>query len=129
MIQVGRICLKIAGRDAGKKAIVVETLDDSNVIIDGEVRRRKCNIKHLEPTSQEIKLKKGASHTDVVKEFKKIGIEVVTTKPRKKKSEKPIKNRITNQKKKLEEKKAKQKAKKEKTSKKITPKTKQEKKK
>ncbi len=52
MTEVGTVCLKIAGRDAGMKAVVVEKLDKEFVLIDGQVRRRKCNIKHLEPLTE-----------------------------------------------------------------------------
>jgi len=43
----GRICVKTAGRDAGLKCVIVDVLDDKFVLIDGETRRRKCNILHL----------------------------------------------------------------------------------
>ena len=38
MFQVGRLCIKIAGRDAGKKCVIVSVLDDVFVLIDGEWR-------------------------------------------------------------------------------------------
>lgn len=82
MMEVGRLCVKIAGRDTGKRCVIVDVLDDRFVTIDGETRRRKCNVKHLEPRADVLKLKKGASHADVVGEFKKLGIEVKEKKPR-----------------------------------------------
>jgi len=84
MIEVGRLCLKIAGRDSGKRCLVVEIIDDKTAMIDGQTRRKKCNIKHLEPTKTKITLKKGASHSEVAKEFSKLGIEI-----KEKKSKKP----------------------------------------
>ncbi len=75
MIEIGRLCIKIAGRDAGKKCVVVDVIDDNTVLIDGETRRRNCNIKHIEPLKETIKIKKGASHTDIVSEFKKLKID------------------------------------------------------
>lgn len=84
-IEVGRLCLKLAGRDAGKKAVIVDILENNYVLIDGEVRRRKCNILHLEPLKEVIKIKKGASRNDVKAEFKKLGIELRDTKPKEKK--------------------------------------------
>jgi large subunit ribosomal protein L14e len=62
MIEIGRLCVKTAGRDAGLKCIIVDILDDKFVLIDGETRRRKCNILHLEPLKDVIKIKKNASH-------------------------------------------------------------------
>jgi len=86
MIEIGRICLKIAGRDAGKKCVVVEVIDSKFVLIDGETRRRKSNIAHLEPLAQTLKISKGASHDKVVAAFKEIGIVVPEKKPKPKKT-------------------------------------------
>jgi len=98
MIEVGRLCLKIAGRDAGLKCVIVEILDNNYVLIDGETRRRKCNIMHLESLKDVVKIKKGASHEEIKKEFDKLGLKARDTKPKDKK-EKPVKVR----KKKIEE--------------------------
>jgi len=92
MIEIGRLCLKTAGRDAGCKCIIVDILDAHYVLIDGETRRRKCNILHLEPLKEVIKIKKGVSHEDVKAEFKKLGLEVRKKKPKEKK-ERPKKIR------------------------------------
>ncbi len=82
MIEIGRLCLKLAGRDANKKCVVIEILDDNYVTIDGETRRRKCNIQHIEPLNQVLNIKEGASHSEVVKEFKKLGMELKETAPK-----------------------------------------------
>jgi len=82
MIEIGRLCLKIAGRDAGMKCVVVDTLDKNLVLIDGETRRRKCNIMHLEPLAQMVDISKGASHAQVASALAKLGIAVVDKKPR-----------------------------------------------
>jgi large subunit ribosomal protein L14e len=88
MFDVGRICVKIAGRDAGQKCVIVQVLDDRHVMIDGMTRRRKCNKIHLEPLSQTLDIKDKASHEDVAKAFKSLDLNVKTTKP-KQKTEKP----------------------------------------
>jgi len=94
MYEIGRVCMKIAGRDAGKRCIVVDILDQKTVLIDGETRRRKCNTSHLEPLPEVLKVKKNASHEEVVKVFKEFGVEI---KDRKKKTlgTKPTKQRKT----------------------------------
>jgi len=92
MYGIGRLCVKIAGRDAGKKCVIVDILKSNYVLIDGETRRRKCNLIHLEPLDQIIKINKEASNVDIVKEFKKLKMEVNVTKP-KKATEKPKKAR------------------------------------
>lgn len=90
MIEVGRICIKLAGRDAGGECVIVDVLDDNYVLIDGNVRRRKCNIAHLEPTEKKAKIKKNASHEEVKKEFESLKLTVWETKPKESK-EKPKK--------------------------------------
>lgn len=89
MYEIGRVCVKIAGRDSRKKAVIVDVLDDVYVLIDGQVRRKKCNIKHLEPLDKVLKLKKGASNEEVVEALKKEGIETAakTEKPNKESKE------------------------------------------
>jgi len=99
MIEIGRVCMKIAGRDAGKLGVIVEIIDDVFVVLDGEVRRRKVNIKHLEPINKKVEINEKSSHSDVLnalglKEEKKKTKERKTEKgPRpkkvKKKREKP----------------------------------------
>lgn len=92
MFSIGRICVKLAGRDAGRKCVIIDVLDEKFVLIDGDTRRRKCNIVHLEPLEEVIKIDKNASHDKVKTAFKKLGIEL---KDRKKKApkEKPKKVR------------------------------------
>jgi len=83
MFDVGRICIKLAGRDAGKKCVVVEVIDHKTVLVDGETRRRNSNVLHLEPLKETLNIKKGASHADIKVAFGKIGVEVLETKPKK----------------------------------------------
>ena len=57
-IEVGRICVKIAGREAGEKCVIVEVIDDKFVEVVGTtMKNRKCNIKHLEPVDQTMEIK------------------------------------------------------------------------
>lgn len=91
-MEIGRICIKIAGRDAGLKCVVVDVLDDVYVMIDGQTRRRKCNLAHLEPTKEIISISKGDTHDKVVAAFKKLNIEIKERKA-KPKTERPKKQR------------------------------------
>ena len=61
VFDVGRVCTKTTGKDAGKKCAVVEVIDQNYVLVDGDVKRKRCNIKHLKPTANIIKIKKGAT--------------------------------------------------------------------
>jgi len=92
MIEIGRICVKTAGRDAKGHCVIVDVLEKNYVLIDGEVRRRKCNSLHLHPLNQKIDIPKGASHEEIVKEFEKLGMKAWNTNPKQSK-EKPKKQR------------------------------------
>lgn len=62
MIDIGRVCTKIAGREAGNKCIVVDVIDKNYVVVSGpNVKRRRCNIKHLELHPDVKKIEKDAS--------------------------------------------------------------------
>lgn len=93
-MEIGRMCVKIAGRDSGNLCVVVDQLDKNLVLIDGNVRRRKCNIMHLEPLNQVLKIKKNASHSEVESEFKKLKLDAWNTKA-KKAAAKPVSKRIS----------------------------------
>ncbi len=91
-MEIGRVCLKIAGRDANLQCVIVDNLDKNYVLIDGQTRRKKCNMAHLEPLNKTLKINKNASHDAVVKAFKEIKIEIKEKKP-KQASKRPRKKR------------------------------------
>ena len=92
IFSVGRLCLKIAGRDAGRHCVVVEEMDSRFVLVDGNVRRKKVNTVHLEPLADVVQIKSGASHEDVKNLFSGQGWPVWETKA-KKVAAKPIHQR------------------------------------
>ncbi len=92
MMEIGRLCVKVAGRDAGNKCVIVDILENKLVLIDGDVRRRKCSVTHLIPTTETIDVKQGATHEDVVSAFDAKGLKSRTTKPKTAKP-KPVKTR------------------------------------
>jgi large subunit ribosomal protein L14e len=95
MIEIGRLCVKIAGRDAGKIGIIIDIIDDNYVLIDGETRRRKCNINHIELIDKMLEIKKNASEDDIITAFKEINIELKKSKDNsnKEKKERPKKQK------------------------------------
>jgi len=103
MFEIGRVVVKVAGRDAGLKGVVIEKIDDNFVMISGQVRRRKCNINHLEPLDFILDIKKNASQEEVAKALKEINVEVTETKP-KQKTEKLKKKRVSAKKENIEQK-------------------------
>lgn len=79
MFDVGRLCIKIAGREAGKYCVVVKKLEDNFVLVTGprsvtQVKRRKCNILHLEPLKESLKIKADASDEEVIKAYEEASL-------------------------------------------------------
>jgi large subunit ribosomal protein L14e len=71
VMKVGRVCTKLAGREAGERCVIVEVVDRNYVVVSGpNVRRRKCNIRHLEPHAQTVTITKGASDDEVAAALK-----------------------------------------------------------
>ncbi len=78
-IEVGRICVKLLGREAGRKCIIVDIIDDNFVLITGPksltgVKRRRANINHIEPLDKKIDIPKGASDEEVLKAIEAAGL-------------------------------------------------------
>ncbi|MEM3696927.1 MAG: 50S ribosomal protein L14e [Candidatus Bathyarchaeia archaeon] len=77
-IEVGRICVKLTGREAGRKCVIVDIIDKSFVLITGPknvtgVKRRRANINHIEPLQEKIAIKRGASDEEVIEALKAAG--------------------------------------------------------
>lgn len=57
-LEVGRICIKLAGREAGEKCVIIDVIDDKFVeVVGASIKNRRCNIKHLEPIDETIEVK------------------------------------------------------------------------
>ena len=70
VIEVGRVCVKSAGRETGRKCVIVDIMDKSFVLITGPkkvtgVRRRRVNMNHVEPLQEKLDVKRGASDDEV----------------------------------------------------------------
>lgn len=77
-IEVGRICVKLTGREAGRKCVLVDVIDKNFILITGPknvtgVKRRRSNVDHVEPLRERIKIKRGASDEEVVKALESSG--------------------------------------------------------
>ncbi|MGD8507215.1 MAG: 50S ribosomal protein L14e [Candidatus Bathyarchaeota archaeon] len=71
-VEVGRICVKIAGREAGKKCIIVDVIDKNFLLITGPkqvngVKRRRVNVSHVEPTERKVDVSRGESDEEIAK--------------------------------------------------------------
>jgi large subunit ribosomal protein L14e len=58
-IENGRVCVKKMGRDAGRLCVITSVIDENfaKIICAGRKKKRRCNIRHLEPLPQKIELK------------------------------------------------------------------------
>lgn len=74
-MDVGSVCKKLTGRESGKTCVIVESVDKNFVIVDSpDVRRRRCNIRHLDPLEITVDIKEGATAADVKKALSKVKI-------------------------------------------------------
>ncbi|MBI2545347.1 MAG: 50S ribosomal protein L14e [Candidatus Aenigmarchaeota archaeon] len=78
-LEVGTVGIKIVGREGGMICTVVKKLDKSFVMITGPklvsgIKRRKCNIAHIEPTSYKLDISEDASDEQIIEAYKKAGI-------------------------------------------------------
>lgn len=96
MVEIGQLVMKIAGRDSGEIAVIVEQIDHNHVLIDGNTRRKKCNMRHLEFLNKKIEIKKNATTESIKKELEKLGIKIRKT--GKKKEGNPSPRKIRKQK-------------------------------
>lgn len=83
-LECGRVCLKIAGREAGKYCAVIKPAGKSKeeksfVVVTGPklltgVKRRRCNIEHLEATEHLLEVKEDATDEEVIAAYDKAGL-------------------------------------------------------
>ncbi len=79
-LETGRVCIKISGREAGKYCVVLKKMEDkknkSFVLITGPkaltgVKRRRCNVAHLEPLPYVLEISENASDEEIIAAFEK----------------------------------------------------------
>lgn len=79
LFEIGRVCVKSRGREAGVRCVVVDVVDKNFVLVSGlgegvRVRRRRSNVDHLNPTELKLEIKKGASDEEVKDAYAKTAI-------------------------------------------------------
>lgn len=77
--EVGRVCIKTVGREAGQYCAVIGKENQSFVMVTGPklltgVKRRRCNVFHLQPTEYVLGVKDNASDEDVIAAYEAAGI-------------------------------------------------------
>ena len=74
-LEVGRVIVKTAGREALQKAVIIDLIDQNFVLISGAgvspIKRRRCNIKHIRPLDLVVSIKRGAKDEEILKAIEK----------------------------------------------------------
>lgn len=79
LLDAGRICMKIAGREAGRYCVVLKNVNKSFVLVTGPkiltgVKRRNANVSHLEATPYKIEVTENSSDEDIVSAMQKANL-------------------------------------------------------
>ncbi len=79
LYEIGRICVKTMGREAGSLCVVIEKKDESYVLVTGPrqlsgVKRRSCNIRHLEPLETMLTIAADADDEAIEKAIEEAGL-------------------------------------------------------
>jgi large subunit ribosomal protein L14e len=77
VLEIGRVCLKVSGRDKGKRCVIVGLIDRNYVLITGPksvsgIRRRRVNVNHLRFLDEKLEIPSGASDEEVAEAFNQI---------------------------------------------------------
>ena len=70
VMDVGRVCVKLTGREAGSRCVIVDVIDRNYVMVTGPeeltgVRRRRVNLSHLRPLDETIDIFRNASDDEI----------------------------------------------------------------
>ena len=73
--EVGRVCVKTAGRDSGRRCVIIDLMDKNFALVTGPksvsgVRRRRVNVNHLKPLEEKIQIEKGATDEQIAASLK-----------------------------------------------------------
>ncbi len=70
VMDVGRVCMKLTGREAGSRCVIVDVIDRNYVMVTGPeeitgVRRRRVNLSHLSPLDETVDISRNASDDEI----------------------------------------------------------------
>ena len=77
-VEVGRICVKVAGRESGRKCVIVDVMDKSFVLITGPksvtgVKRKRANVGHIKVLEDKLEIKKNSSDDEIASKLEAEG--------------------------------------------------------
>lgn len=65
-MDIGRVCIKTRGREAGEKCVIVDVIDRNYVLVAGpNVKRRRLNMNHLKPQDEILSIQRNASDEEI----------------------------------------------------------------
>jgi large subunit ribosomal protein L14e len=65
-IDIGRVCLKLQGREKGKKCVIVDVIDRNFVVVAGPgVKRRRVNMDHILALNETVNVQRDASDAEI----------------------------------------------------------------
>jgi large subunit ribosomal protein L14e len=75
VMDVGRVCVKLTGREAGSRCVIVDVIDRNYVMVTGPeeltgVRRRRVNLSHLRPLDETVEISRNAADDEIAALFK-----------------------------------------------------------
>jgi len=71
---VGRVCVKLRGREAGGRCVIVDLIDRNYVVVAGPgVKRRRANMSHLKPLDAVVDVRKGAGDEEIAAALERAG--------------------------------------------------------
>ncbi len=66
-MDIGRVCLKVKGREQGEKCVVLDVIDRNFVIVVGpNVKRRRVNMNHIIPLDEAVELQRNATDEEAI---------------------------------------------------------------
>ena len=66
-MDIGRVCLKVKGREQGERCVVLDVIDRNYVIVVGpNVKRRRVNMNHIRPLDEAVPLQKNATDEEAI---------------------------------------------------------------
>jgi len=75
----GRVCMKIAGREAGKYCVVLKKENEAFALVTGPkiltgVKKRRCNVEHLEALPHTLEINENSTDEEIVSAYQKAGL-------------------------------------------------------
>ncbi|MFH1180348.1 MAG: 50S ribosomal protein L14e [Candidatus Bathyarchaeota archaeon] len=65
-IDIGRVCMKLQGREKGKKCVIIDVIDRNFVVVAGPgVKRRRVNMDHILALDETVNVQRDASDAEI----------------------------------------------------------------